>query len=381
MSRIIDRLEAVGDRLNDRFDAALPRWLVKVHRSALLQVILTGLVALAEPGIWYAINGLGAGGLAAPWLYNASTALTYGLMIPGCALAGVLANALLGNKWTLVIGAAFYTPYASSLYVNNQFGTEWYMLFGAALCGIGASLFWASEGAIAVGYPLPEQRGRYISLWMILRNCGPLIGGIISCAVNLPEGATGSGKISASTYLALVGLQCIGVPAALLLSPVKRVRRSDGSPVPHVKRDQTSWTREFKALGRALLTPHILALIPVFITGMWGVVVQSNFLATTFSVRTRALASLITAILQLLADVITGLAMDWKALGRDARVRARNLWFFIATVTTGLWIWMTITETYWTKHRKTATGQQYVVDFGEPSGKFNNAFALYLLWK
>lgn len=378
---LLTRLDALGDRVNDRFEAAMPARFIKFYRSVLFQVILVGLVALAEPGIWTAINSLGAGGLAAPWLYNASTALTYGLMIPGCSLAGMLANAVLGNKWTLVLGAVFYTPYASSLYVNNQFGTQWYMLFGAALCGIGASLFWASEGAIAVGYPLPEQRGRYISIWMVLRNGGPLIGGAISCAVNLRHGSRGAGHVSPTTYLILVGVQCIGLPAALLLSPVKRVRRADGSSVPYVKRGETSALKEAKALGRALVTPHILALIPVFICGMWGTVVQSNFLATTFSVRTRSLASLLTAILNLSADVISGFCMDWKVLGRDARVRARNLWFFIASVTTGLWIWMTVTEVYWNHHRKTSTGEKNVVDYGEHSAKFNNAFALYLLWK
>jgi hypothetical protein len=33
-------------------------------------------------------------------------------------------------------------------------------LLGAGFCGIGASLLWASEAAIAVGYPEAEKRGR-----------------------------------------------------------------------------------------------------------------------------------------------------------------------------------------------------------------------------
>ena len=95
---------------------------------------------------------------------NAANALTYGLMSIGCALSGGVAN-YISPKWTLVIGAAFYTPYAAGLYCNNRFGNEWFMLLGAGLCGIGASLLWASEAAIAVGYPaggdqqhVPTQR-------------------------------------------------------------------------------------------------------------------------------------------------------------------------------------------------------------------------------
>jgi len=90
-------------------------------------------------------------------------------MSVGCFLAGGVSNKLTA-KWTLFIGAAFYTPYAAGLYCNNRYGNEWFLLLGAALCGIGASLLWASEAAIAVGYPEAEKRGRLVGLW-ILRYC------------------------------------------------------------------------------------------------------------------------------------------------------------------------------------------------------------------
>jgi hypothetical protein len=36
----------------------------RLYRSCLLQIILVGLVAFCEPGIWTALNNLGAGGNA-----------------------------------------------------------------------------------------------------------------------------------------------------------------------------------------------------------------------------------------------------------------------------------------------------------------------------
>lgn len=42
--------------LRDRF--------VRAYRSCLFQIILVGMVAFCEPGIWYALNNLGAGGNA-----------------------------------------------------------------------------------------------------------------------------------------------------------------------------------------------------------------------------------------------------------------------------------------------------------------------------
>lgn len=81
----------------------------------------------------------------------------------GCTIAGGISNKI-SAKWTLVIGAAFYTPYAAGLYCNNRYGNVWFMLLGAVLCGIGASLLWASEAAIAVGYPEESKRGRYVGI-------------------------------------------------------------------------------------------------------------------------------------------------------------------------------------------------------------------------
>ena len=91
-------------------------------------------------------------------------------MSVGCFIAGGVTNKITA-KWTLFIGAAFYTPYAAGLYCNNRYGNEWFLLLGAALCGIGASLLWASEAAIAVGWPEAEKRGRYVRRPYRLNNC------------------------------------------------------------------------------------------------------------------------------------------------------------------------------------------------------------------
>lgn len=36
----------------------------KIYRSSLFQIVIVGLVAFCEPGIWTALNNLGAGGNA-----------------------------------------------------------------------------------------------------------------------------------------------------------------------------------------------------------------------------------------------------------------------------------------------------------------------------
>ena len=78
----------------------------------------------------------------------------------GCTGFGILANKI-GLKKVLIFGTLGYAPYSASLYVNNRYGTEWFVLFGGVTCGIGASALWATEGAIALGYGDVKDRGKF----------------------------------------------------------------------------------------------------------------------------------------------------------------------------------------------------------------------------
>ncbi|KAK6219355.1 hypothetical protein LQW54_002343 [Pestalotiopsis sp. IQ-011] len=307
------------------------------YRSCLFQIIIVGLVSLCEPGIWTALNNLGAGGQASPFLNNAANALTYGLMSIGCTIAGGVSNKIT-PKWTLVIGAAFYTPYAAGLYCNNRYGNEWFMLLGAGLCGIGASLLWASEAAIAVGYPEEAKRGKYVSIWLGIRQLGPLVGGSISLALNVTTKSTG--KVSYNTYLGLIAISSLGAPFALLLSQPQKVVRSDGTKIQYTR--QKSIGAEARAIWRQLKSAYLLLLIPVFLAGQFGVTYQSNYLTTYFTVRSRALASFLTAIVGFAANITTGLFLDVSSISQSTKSRA----FYIGAVVliTACWIWNAVVQ-------------------------------------
>lgn len=55
---------------------------IDFYRSCLFQIVIVGLVAFCEPGIWTALNNLGAGGNATvsqldfPFLFSAHVQLT-----------------------------------------------------------------------------------------------------------------------------------------------------------------------------------------------------------------------------------------------------------------------------------------------------------------
>lgn len=72
------------------------------------------------PGLWNAMNSLGAGGAQSPYLVNAANALVFGLLGIFCLFGGPVANRI-GLKWTLLLGAVGYPVYSAGLYCNNKF--------------------------------------------------------------------------------------------------------------------------------------------------------------------------------------------------------------------------------------------------------------------
>lgn len=85
-----------------------------------------------------------------------------------------------------------YAPYAAGLYTNNRFGNEWFVLVGAALCGITAGIFWMAEAAIALSYPEPKNQGRFLGFWISFRLGGQIVGGAINLGLNAQRNTAGS---------------------------------------------------------------------------------------------------------------------------------------------------------------------------------------------
>ncbi|KAL2153724.1 hypothetical protein VTH82DRAFT_4879 [Thermothelomyces myriococcoides] len=240
----------------------LTRW----YRSPLFNVIIVGLISFTQPGIWNALNNTGAGGQQEPYLVNASNALTFGLMVFGCTIFGVLSN-MIGVKKVLIIGTLGYAPYSASLYVNNRYGTEWFVLFGGVTCGIAASALWASEGAIALGYGKVEDRGKFAGIWLGLRELGQLIGASIQLSLNVRSSSRG--KVGYTTYIVLIALQCLGLPLALVASPPEKVIHSDGTRGRVVAKN-TTLKEEMRKTWNLLKRKQMFLLVPILIGFQWN---------------------------------------------------------------------------------------------------------------
>ncbi|KAG5657312.1 hypothetical protein KAF25_005876 [Fusarium avenaceum] len=307
------------------------------HRRVFFQATIVGLCAFLAPGLYNAMQSTGAGGQQTPYLVMAANSVLGCMMVLTCSLGSVVANKV-GLKNALVIGTTGYCLYAASLYTNNRYGNEWFVYIGATACGLTAGIFWAAEGAIMIGYPEESQRGRYLAYWLAYRNGGSIIGGIINLAFNYSGKATG--KLDWRTYIVFVALQCIAPLVALFLSPPDKVQRGDGQAVKSAEKIGT--LAEIKEVLKILIRKDFLLVVPFFFYATFLLSYAGSFLSLYFSVRARALASLVSALAQITANIFFGSFLDWKRFTLNQR--ARYSYIGMMALFGGTWIWVTVVQ-------------------------------------
>ncbi|KAI9642230.1 hypothetical protein NHQ30_009032 [Ciborinia camelliae] len=340
---------------------------VKWYRSTLYNAIILGICNFLAPGIWGAMNSLGAGGAQSPHLVNAANALTFSLMVLSCFFSSVLVKHI-GIKFALIFGTMGYAPYAGGLYCNNRYGNEWFVLLGAALCGLSAGVFWMAEAAIALSYPEPENQGRFLGLWLGFRVAGQVLGGAVNLALNADD--SGKGKVSYNVYLIFIALQALGPLAALLLTPPEKVQRTDGV-VPNLRTLESSG-REIKLTTKLFLSKYFLLLMPLIAQGVYSEAVMFTYQSVWLSVRARALGSFLSGIVAMTSGYLLGAFLDREKWPLKRRAK----WAFIGILGfQGVWwTWGTVLVTNY-------RGQNLLPVYDWKDGRaFVRTFLLFLGW-
>jgi MFS family permease len=259
-------------------------------------------------------------------------------MVFGCSAFSILANKF-GLKKVLIFGTLGYAPYSASLYVNNRYGTEWFVLFGGATCGLAASALWAAEGAIALGYADVHNRGKFTGIWLGLRELGQLIGSSIQLSLNVKSGQRG--KVGYSTYLILIALQCLGLPLALLISSPHKIIHPSGRIVADPTKNKAVM-KEFHKWFALLKDPRFYLLIPVLVGFNWNGTYQGIYLTKYFSVRARTLGALSSGIAATAANVFWGWFYDLKYFSRPTL--AKVTWSIFSVLMLALFAWQVANE-------------------------------------
>ncbi|RAL08869.1 DUF895 domain membrane protein [Aspergillus homomorphus CBS 101889] len=336
------------------------------YRSTTYNALVLGLCNFLAPGLWTAMNSLGGGGSESPYLVDAANALTFCLMVLSCLFGSAIVR-LIGIKPTLILGTIGYAPYAAGLDTNNRFHSSWLLLLGAALCGLSAGIFWLAESSIALAYPEPSRQGFFLGLWLSFRVGGQILGGAINLGLNVDRATAGS--VSYAVFLIFVALQACGALAGMLLTPPEKVQRSDGKTV-HLRISQHGVWFELRRTVALLCTRNILLILPLIAQAIYTEAVMFTYLDLWFSVRARALGSVLSGCLALIAGNVLGYVLD----GARGSLRSKARWVFgvIMALQGGVWLWATVITSFYRAKDQTA------LDWADEG--FVRGWVLYLFW-
>ncbi|RDW64680.1 hypothetical protein BP6252_10331 [Coleophoma cylindrospora] len=310
------------------------KWMRR-FRSVAFQMVLFALLSISGPSVSNAITSLGGGGLATPYTANAASATQYSVSALIAMFGGPVIGKI-GVPVAAVIGAVGFPLSGSGFYVNSKYGIQWYLILAKGLYGFTSAFLYVAEAAAMISYPEEHRRGFYVSIWVAMRNVGSIIGGAITLALNIKR--NGAGGVTTNTYLVFLGMEFIGLPAAFLLSPTRKVIRSDGYGVPMLPRK--SWKREIRLLIEHHKQKRTLLLIPIYMYTYFGDGVWGTYTSLHLSVRSRALVSLVGPVVAVLINPLFGMLLDMKSLGPKKKgIIAFWAW---GIITLGMLIWVMI---------------------------------------
>lgn len=155
------------------------------------------------------------------------------------------------------------------------------MLFGAALCGISAGVFWMAEAAIAIAYPEPWNKGKALGYWLTYRLSGQILGGAINLGINAENNQ--AGKVSYTVFIVFIAIQAAGPFVALFLNKPADVEREDGKKV-NLSIVEHPWY-EIKATTRNLLKPKFLLIVLFIGQVVFSEAVFFTYLASKFQLQ------------------------------------------------------------------------------------------------
>ncbi|KAL5397386.1 hypothetical protein PMIN06_005546 [Paraphaeosphaeria minitans] len=133
----------------------------------------------------------------------------------------------------------------------------------------------------------------------------------------------------------------------MLLSTPNQVQRRNGTKVKLLPR--TAAKTELRETLKILQRKEMLLLIPYFLYVTWSLPYVGSYMSLYFSVRSRALASLVTALAQVLATAVMGTFLDYKRLPINTRARYGFLGMMV--LSGGVWTWALIIQHKYGKHR------------------------------
>lgn len=315
-----------------------PKWMYKrfgflpAYASPEFQIIFVAFVCFLCPGMFNAVNGLGAGGVADPHDINRANIGVYATFSIFGFFGGSIANTI-GLRPTLAFGGIGYFIYVTALLVYKHTHNAGFLIFSGVFLGVCAGLLWTAQGAMMMAYPLEHQKGRFVGVFWVIFNLGAVIGALVPLGQNIHNAK--SGTVNDGTYIAFIVLMFLGFVITFFCCNPHFVERSDGSRVILMK--NPTWKSEFIGLLECLKTDwYIVFLFPFFIASNWFYTYHfQDVNLPMFSVRTRSLNNVLYWTMQMVGATVFGFALDYQKISR--RLRAKLCLIVLLAVTMAIW--------------------------------------------
>lgn len=221
-----------------------------------------------------------------------------------------------------------------------------------------------------------------VAIWYTLNKVGSIVGSSVQLGFNI--GNSQKGAISPETYLILIALQCLGLPMALLVSPIHKLIRTDGTQP--IRAPRTTITGGFKSFWRVCKRPEIAALVPLFITSHWANTYEGNYLTTYFTVRGRSLSAFIVTWIGIITNLLFGWILDNTLLIRRRSVRAKLSWLLVFATFSATYIYNIVLQVDYDSAKPTPTFDITTPGFGRAVAVYclfnvaSNAFPIWGYW-
>jgi hypothetical protein len=306
----------------------------------LTQVIILGIVMFCTVGMFGAMAGSGGGGQVNTDASNKASIALYATFSIVAFFGGTIVNAL-GVRISLTIGTFGYALYVASFLGYNHLGPgsgDTFVIVAGCVLGFTAGLIWTAQGSIILSYPGENEKAKYWAVFYVILNLGSVIGGVIPVVENWNNTA---GTVTDGTYITFLVIVSVGMCLPIFLVPTSQVVRNDGTKV--IIPVLPTWKKEFMGLWITLRDePWIVLLFPMFFASTWFAPYQGNdFIASSFTLRTRALSGLLVNLGSIVGVSMIGPLLDCSYLTRvkRARIGAVVLFVLIFAVWGGGWVY------------------------------------------
>jgi len=157
-----------------------------------------------------------------------------------------------------------------------------------------------------MAYPTPEKKGSYFSYFWILFNAGGVCNSFFIFASNLNSTTP---QADPTTFVVFIVVMLVGVCCILLLQPLDKVIRPDGSSIEMAP--EPAVIPEIVGMAKLFADPRAVALVPLFLYTNWCYNYQFQiYNAPLFDTRTGGLNNSFYWGAQMLSAWLLGLYHD-----------------------------------------------------------------------